>query len=191
MRKLIAALTVASAFAVAPAAHAADEAFLRIDGLQGDAVIGNSKATSRSRTSAGAPSTRRPSARRRAARVPSKAAFQELSIEKAVDAEPRPVPAHGDRCPDSRAWNCSSARPARPARYLRYHFQMAFITARRSVRRHGRGRHQRDDQVRLRRRLAVVPAPARPARAPARVVGLECDEERRVPVFPAFGTPAL
>ena len=124
MRKLIAALTIAASFAAVPAAQAADDVFLRVDGIQGDAAVQNvpgyisvgsfnwgaeNKMTIGSATGgAGA----------------GKAAFKELTIEKAVDAtSPRVLPAPGHRRRTSRASSSSSVSPARTAGtapYLRY-----------------------------------------------------------------------
>ena len=130
MRKLIAALTVASAFAVAPAAHAADEAFLRIDGLQGDAVIGNSKSYIAIKNfSWGAEHNATiGSASGGAGAEPAR--FQELSIEKAVDASsPALFQRMATGAPIQSMELVVRKAGATSPIHLRYHFQMVFVTA--------------------------------------------------------------
>jgi type VI secretion system secreted protein Hcp len=131
MLKLIAALTAAAAFTVAPAAHAAsDEAFLRADGIQGDAVIGNSKSyipvtsfswgaehkTTISSATGGVETER--------------TAFQELSIDKAVDAtSPALFQRMATGTPIKSVELVIRKAGATGPIYLRYHFQTAFVTA--------------------------------------------------------------
>lgn len=132
MRKLIVALSVAASFAVAPAAHAADDVFLRIDGIQGDAAVQNmpgyinvgsyswgaeNKLTIGSATGgAGA----------------GKAQFEQLTIEKLVDSTSPALfqrMATGTPIKSVELVIRKSGGPSNAAPYLRYHFQTAFVTS--------------------------------------------------------------
>jgi type VI secretion system secreted protein Hcp len=130
MLKLIAALTVAAAFTIAPAAHAADEAYLRIDGIQADGVIGNSKGYIPVKEFSWAAEHKTNFDSQSGGLQAERTAFQELSINKEVDAtSPALFRRMAAGTPIKSMELVIRKAGATEAIYMRYHFQYAFVTA--------------------------------------------------------------
>jgi type VI protein secretion system component Hcp len=130
MLKLIAALTVAAAFTIAPAAHAADEAFLRVDGVLGDAVIGNSKSYIPVKSFSWGAEHNMTVGSQSGGVEAERTAFQQLSINKDVDAtSPALFQRMAMGTPIKGVELVIRKAGATGPIYLRYHFQTAFVTA--------------------------------------------------------------
>ena len=132
MRKLIAALSIAASFAVAPAAHAADDVFLRIDGVQGDAAVQNMPGYINVGSFSWGAENKLTLGSAAGGAGTGKAAFEQLTIEKVVDATSPALfqrmataaPIKSMELVIRKSGGASGAAP-----YLRYHFQTAFVTA--------------------------------------------------------------
>ena len=193
MRKLIAALTVASAFAVAPAAHAADEAFLRIDGLQGDAVIGNSKSYIAIKNFSWGAEHKATIGSASGGAGAEKAAFQELSIDKAVDASsPALFQRMATGAPIQSMELVVRKAGATSPIHLRYHFQMAFITATETS--GGTGAEGTTETIKFAFGAASQSfqrqTPTGALSGESLFGGWNAIRNMGVPAYPAFGTPA-
>ncbi len=132
---LIALSSVAAAFAVAPTAHAADDYFMKLDGVTGETTVGKATdAIAINSFSWGAENKTTIGSKSGGAGA-GKASFNELEIEKNVDST-TPVlfdrlatgaPLKGMELAAVRAGAAGSSKMS--SIYMRYCFQTVFVTA--------------------------------------------------------------